>query len=94
MVERDWWVQTHWEDSDSREVYRQLIRSPILRDMVSTARMYPGARVMIVKIDQVPPPEEHKPRSAHVFTVSLTVDQAQVLDHSTGAGGRGRLDVS
>ena len=23
LVERDWWVQTHWEDSDSREVYRQ-----------------------------------------------------------------------
>ena len=41
-------------DSDSREVYRQLLRSPILRDMVSTTRMYPGARAMVVKIDQGP----------------------------------------
>ena len=29
LIERDWWVQTHWEDGDSREVYRQLLRSPI-----------------------------------------------------------------
>ena len=48
LIERDWWVQTHWEDGDSREVYRQLLRSPILRDMESTARMYPGARAMVV----------------------------------------------
>ena len=26
LIERDWWVQTHWEDGDSREVYRQLLR--------------------------------------------------------------------
>ena len=70
LIERDWWVQTHWEDGDSREVYRQLLRS--LRDMVSTARMYPGARAMVVHIDQLPPPEEQKPRSANVHTVSLT----------------------
>ena len=73
LVERDWWVQTHWEDSDSREVYRQLLRSPILRDMISIARMYRGARAMIVRLDQVPPPEEQKPTSANVFTVSLTM---------------------
>ena len=72
MIERDWWVQTHWEDSDSREVYRQLLRSPVLRDMISTTRVHPGARAMIAKIDQVPPPEEQKPRSANVHTVSLT----------------------
>ena len=71
LIERDWWVQTHWEDGDSREVYRQLLRSPILRDMVSTARMYPGARAMVVHIDQVPEPEGQKPTSADVFTVSL-----------------------
>ena len=40
--------------------------------MVATARMYPGARAMVVKIDQVPPPEEQKPGSANVFNVSLT----------------------
>ena len=72
LIERDWWVQTHWEDGDSREVYRQLLRSPILRDMVSTARMYPGARAMVVHIDQVPEPEGQKPSSANVHTVSLT----------------------
>ena len=60
LIERDWWVQTHWEDGDSREVYRQLLRSPILRDMVSTARLQPGARAMVVHIDQVPePPQSH-----------------------------------
>ena len=58
---------------DSREVYRQLLRSPILRDMISTARLYPSARAMIVKLDQVPPPLEGKPSSAHVFTASLTM---------------------
>ena len=66
LIERDWWVQTHWEDSDSREVYRQLLRSPVLRDMVSTARMYPGARAMIVHIDQVPPPERQRPGGAQM----------------------------
>ena len=70
MPPEDWWVQTHWEDGDSREVYRQLLRSPVLRDMVSTARLYPGARAMVVNIDQVPPPEEQKPGSANVYTVS------------------------
>ena len=71
MIERDWWIQTHWEDGDSREVYRQLVKSPILSDMISTARMYPGARAMVVHIDQVPEPEEQKPTSANVHTVSL-----------------------
>ena len=71
LIERDWWIQTHWEDGDSREVYRQLLRSPILRDMVSTARMFPGARAMVVHIDQVPEPEAQKPSSANVNTVSL-----------------------
>ena len=71
LIERDWWVQTHWEDGDSREVYRQLLRSPILRDMVSTARLQPGARAMVVHIDQVPEPEAHKPTSADIFTMSL-----------------------
>ena len=28
LIERDWWIQTHWEDNDSREVYRQLLRKP------------------------------------------------------------------
>ena len=65
-------MQTRWEDGDSREVYRQLLRSPVLRGMISTARMHPGARAMVVNIDQVPPPEEQKPASANVFTVSLT----------------------
>ena len=71
LIERDWWVQTHWEDGDSREVYRQLLRSLILRDMLSTARLHPGARAMVVHIDQVPEPEGHKPTSAIVDTVSL-----------------------
>ena len=65
-------LQTHWEDGDSREVYRQWLRRPVLRDMVSTARLYPGARAMVVNIDQVPAPEEQKPGSANVYTVSLT----------------------
>ena len=55
-----------------REAYRQLLRSPVLRDMVSTARLYPGARAMVVNIDQVPQPEEQKPGSANVYSVSLT----------------------
>ena len=71
LIERDWWIQTHWEDGDSREVYRQLLRSPILRDMVSTTRLQPGARAMVVHIDQVPEPEVHKPKSANVHTVAL-----------------------
>ena len=71
MIERDWWIQTHWEDGDSREVYRQLVKSPILSDMISTARMYPGARAMVVHIDQAPEPEAQKPTSADVYTVSL-----------------------
>ena len=71
LIERDWWIQTHWEDGDSREVYRQLLRSPIMRDMVSTTRLHPGARAMVVHIDQIPEPEGHKPTSADVYTVSL-----------------------
>ena len=39
LVERDWWIQTHWEDNDCRTVYRNLVACPILRDMVSTARL-------------------------------------------------------
>ena len=76
-------MQTHWEDGDSREVYRQLLRSPILRDMVSTARLYPGARAMVVHVDQVPEPEVQKPSSANVYTVSLA---HQVFGPSPGIG--------
>ena len=42
-----------------------------MRDMVSTARLHPGARAMVVHIDQIPEPEGHKPTSADVYTVSL-----------------------
>ena len=37
-VERDWWIQTHWEDNDCRMVDRNLVACPILRDMISKSR--------------------------------------------------------
>ena len=40
LVERDWWIQTHWEDNDCRMIYRNLVACPILRDTIS---MHSGA---------------------------------------------------
>ena len=71
LIERDWWIQTYWEDHDCRGVYRQLLNSPMLRDMIATTRLHPRARPMIVKLDMVPPPEETKPRSAIVNATSV-----------------------
>ena len=58
LVERDWWIQTHWEDNDCRSVYRRLVACPILRDMINTARLYPGGRVKIIEIQAIPQVEE------------------------------------
>ena len=41
-------------------------------NLCPNTRMHPGARAMVVKIDQVPLPEEQKPQSVNVFTASLT----------------------
>ena len=84
LIERDWWTQTHSEDNDSRGVYRQLLCSPILRDMISTARLYPGARPMIIKLDMFPPPAEKKPRSANVFTVSVMMHRYLISSQELG----------
>ena len=55
LVERDWWIQTHWEDNDCRMIYRNLVACPILRDMISTARLYPGGRVKLIELKAIPP---------------------------------------
>ena len=55
LVERDWWIQTHWDDNDCRMIYRNLVACPILRDMISTARLYPGGRVKLIELKAIPP---------------------------------------
>ena len=61
LVERDWWIQTHWEDNDCRNVYRRLVSCPKLSDMISTARLYPVLQV-------TEPPKE---ATMHTSTVML-----------------------
>ena len=39
-------------------IYRNLVACPILRDMISTARLHPGGRVKIVEIKGIPPVTE------------------------------------
>ena len=36
-------------------IYRNLVSRPILRDMISTARLYPGGRVKIIELKAIPP---------------------------------------
>ena len=72
LVERDWWIQTHWEDNDCRTVYRNLVACPILRDMVSTARLYPGGRIKIIELKAIPPVEEKPP-------MAVTIDNCAVM---------------
>ena len=72
LVERDWWIQTHWEDNDCRMVYRNLVACPILRDMLSTARLYPGGRVKIIELKAVPAVKEEPP-------MAVTIDNCAVM---------------
>ena len=72
LVERDWWIQTHWEDNDCRMVYRNLVACPILRDMLSTARLYPGGRIKIIELKAIPPPREEPPKA-------VTIDNCAVM---------------
>ena len=58
LVERDWWIQTHWEDNDCRAMCRNLVAGPILRGMLSTARLHPGGRVKIIELKAIPPVTE------------------------------------
>ena len=73
LVERDWWVQTHWEDSDCRMIYRNLVACPILRDMISTARLYPGGRVKIIELKAIPPVTDPP--------VDVTIENCAVMLH-------------
>ena len=73
LVERDWWVQTHWEDNDCRMIYRNLVACPILRDMISTARLYPGGRVKIIELKAIPPVTDPP--------VDVTIENCAVMLH-------------
>ena len=70
LVERDWWILTHWEDNDCRRLYRRVVSCPILRDMVNTARIYPGGRVKIIEAKAIPPVTE-PPKEVKIHTVTV-----------------------
>ena len=50
-------------------MYRHLLYSPVLRDMVNTARLYPGGRVKIIELRAIL--LEEPPREASVSTSSV-----------------------
>ena len=70
------WIYTRstgfqlWEDDDCRQVYRRVVACPILRDMINTARLYPGGQVKIIEAKAIPPVTE-PPKEVTIYTVTV-----------------------
>ena len=83
LIERDWWVQTHWEDNDCRMIYRNLVACPILRDLISTARLYPGGRVKIIELKAIPPPISQPRNNVVKSEITMNVLKWTVTAHKS-----------